>query len=170
LLWVQGSLGGEWIKKSLNLTSWEAASDLVTGWTASGQVGVVRAEIPPLKDAIEKFIADAKAQQLNWETIRKYETFLDRRFLAWCEAKGYRLLKQITPPVLTDFRKTWDDSVLPFLRAHEMDPRESRACAQTAKGGYHADAPVHGRTDEKSCWPRATCIAATRCASRDSSW
>jgi hypothetical protein len=26
-LWVQGSLGGEWIKKSLNLTSWEAASE-----------------------------------------------------------------------------------------------------------------------------------------------
>lgn len=111
-LWVQGSLGGEWIKKSLNLTSWEAASDLVTGWATSGQVGVVRAEIPPLKEAIEKFIADAKAQQLNWETIRKYETFLDRRFLAWCETQGYRLLKQITPSVLADFRKTWEDSAL----------------------------------------------------------
>ncbi len=80
-LWVQGSLGGEWIKKSLNVTSWEAASDLVTAWTASGQVGVVRPDVPPLKEAVEKFIADAKAQQLNWETIRKYETFLERRFL-----------------------------------------------------------------------------------------
>jgi integrase/recombinase XerD len=111
-LWVQGSLGGEWIKKSLNVTSWEAASDLVTGWTASGQIGVVRPDVPPLKEAVEKFIADAKAQQLNWETLRKYETFLDRRFLAWCDSKGYRLLKQMTPSALADFRKTWQDGGL----------------------------------------------------------
>jgi integrase/recombinase XerD len=111
-LWVQGSLGGEWIKKSLNVTSWEAASDLVTAWTASGQIGVVRPDVPPLKEAVEKFIADAKAQQLNWETLRKYETFLARRFLVWCESKGYRLLKQMTPAVLADFRKTWQDGGL----------------------------------------------------------
>jgi hypothetical protein len=67
---VQGSLGGEWIKKSLNLTSWEAASDLVVAWTASGQIGVVKPEIPLLEDAVDKFIADAKAQHLNWETRR----------------------------------------------------------------------------------------------------
>jgi integrase/recombinase XerD len=111
-LWVQGSLGGEWIKKSLNVTSWEAASDLVTAWTSSGQIGVVRPDIPPLKEAVEKFLADAKAQQLNWETIRKYETFLERRFLPWCESKGYRLLKQITPSALVEFRKTWQDGAL----------------------------------------------------------
>jgi integrase/recombinase XerD len=111
-IWVQGSLGGEWIKKALNVTSWEAASDLVTGWTASGQIGVVRPDIPPLKDAVEQFLADAKAQQLNWETLRKYETFLERRFLPWCESKGYRLIKQITPSALVDFRKTWQDGAL----------------------------------------------------------
>ena len=108
----QGSLGGEWIKKSLNLTSWEAASDLVVAWTASGQIGVVKPEIPLPKEAIDKFIADPKAQHLNWETVRKYETFLERRFLVWCQSKGYRLLKQITPSVLADFRRTWDDSAL----------------------------------------------------------
>jgi len=111
-IWVQGSLGGEWIKKSLNLTSWEAASNLVVAWTASGQVGVIKPEIPLLKEAVDKFIADARAQHLNWETIRKYQTFLERRFMTWCESKGYRLLKQITPATLADFRRTWDDSPL----------------------------------------------------------
>jgi integrase/recombinase XerD len=111
-IWVQGSLGGEWIKKSLNLTSWEAANDLVMGWTASGQVGVVRPDIPLLKEAVEKFVADAQAQQLNWETVRKYQTFLERRLLPWCDSKGYRLLKQLTPAALADFRRTWDDSPL----------------------------------------------------------
>jgi hypothetical protein len=48
----------------------------------------VKPEIPLLKDAVEKFIADARAQRLNWETVRRYETFLNRRFLHWCESKA----------------------------------------------------------------------------------
>jgi hypothetical protein len=50
---AQGSLHGEVIKKALDLRSWQAASDLVRGWEASGDIGVVRLEIPFLKDAIE---------------------------------------------------------------------------------------------------------------------
>jgi hypothetical protein len=55
---VEGSLRGEYIRKALNLTSWEAAADLVRGWESSGQIGVVRAEIPTIKEAVEKYIAD----------------------------------------------------------------------------------------------------------------
>ena len=162
-LWVQGSVGGEWIKKSLNVTSWEAASDLVTAWTASGQIGVVRPDIPPLKEAVEKFIADAKAQQLNWETLRKYETFLDRRFLPWCESKGYRLLKQITPSALADFRKTWQDGALYATKNIERLRSFFRFCGRMkwasenpalalkgAQGDDEANAPVHGRGNEKA--------------------
>jgi len=54
-IYVDGSLSGEPIRKSLDLTSWEAASDLVANWNASGQVGVVRSEIPLLTDAVTKF-------------------------------------------------------------------------------------------------------------------
>jgi hypothetical protein len=32
--------------------------------------------------------------------------------LPWCESKGYRLLKQITPAALVDFRRTWQDGAL----------------------------------------------------------
>ena len=37
-IWVQGSLRGEYIRRALNLTSWEAASDLIRGWDASGTI------------------------------------------------------------------------------------------------------------------------------------
>jgi hypothetical protein len=37
---VQGSLGGEYLRRSLDLVSWEAAQDRVRGWEASGEVGV----------------------------------------------------------------------------------------------------------------------------------
>ena len=39
-IWVQGSLRGEYIRRALNLRSWEAASELVRAWDASGTIGV----------------------------------------------------------------------------------------------------------------------------------
>ena len=66
-----GSLRGEDIRKALNLTSWAAAADLVRGWEASGQIGVVRVETPTIKEAVAKYIADGEARNLNAESIKK---------------------------------------------------------------------------------------------------
>ena len=123
---VQGSLGGEWIKKSLNLTSSVAANDLVIGWTACGQIGVVKPDVPLLKEAVDTFVEDARAQQLNWETVRKHEAFLERRLLSWCESKGYRLKQP--PAVLADFRRTWDDSPLYAVKNIERQRSFFRFC------------------------------------------
>lgn len=38
-IWVQGSLGGEYIRRALDLTCWEAAVDLIRGWEAVGRLG-----------------------------------------------------------------------------------------------------------------------------------
>lgn len=109
-IWVQqGSLRGEYVRRSLDLRSWEAASDLVRGWEASGEVGVVKPEVPAVAEAVTKFMDDAKARHLATETIRKYQNLLERRFVAWCESKGYRLLKQIDVGAMREFRTTWDD-------------------------------------------------------------
>ena len=40
-LWVQGSLRGEYVRKALNLTSWEATADLVRGCADLGTEGPV---------------------------------------------------------------------------------------------------------------------------------
>jgi hypothetical protein len=40
-IWVQGSLGGEWVKRSLNTRDWRAAATIVHGWETSGQIGVI---------------------------------------------------------------------------------------------------------------------------------
>lgn len=44
---------------------------MVNAWTASGQIGVVRPDVPTIADAVEKFIADAEAQHLSSETLGK---------------------------------------------------------------------------------------------------
>ncbi len=109
---VYGTLGGEKIRKALDQTSWEAATDLINAWTASGQIGVVRPDLPTIATAVDKFISDANAQHLSPETIRKYDNLFRRRFLPWCEARGYRELKQLTVEALREFRRTWTDSPL----------------------------------------------------------
>jgi integrase/recombinase XerD len=68
--------------------------------------------VPTIVDAVEKFIADAKAQKLSGETIRKYENLLKRRFLPWCESKGVCQLKQLGVEEIRQFRGTWTDSAI----------------------------------------------------------
>src|SRR3990172_879589 len=48
---VYGTLGGETVRRALDLNSWEAASDLVRSWEASGQIGVVKADVPTVATA-----------------------------------------------------------------------------------------------------------------------
>jgi hypothetical protein len=45
---VEGSLGGETVRKALDQTSWEAASDVIAAWTASGTIGLIRVDIPTI--------------------------------------------------------------------------------------------------------------------------
>ena len=129
-IWVQGSLRGEYVRRSLDLRSWEAANDLVRGWEASGEVGVIKPEVPTVAEAVTKFIDDATARHLAGETIRKYKNLLERRFIGWCESKGYRLLRQITVDGVREFRATWDDGAVYATKNLERMRAFFRFCEQ----------------------------------------
>jgi hypothetical protein len=60
-LWVQGTLAGEIVRKSLDLSSWEAASELVRMWEARGSLS---GRIVAVPDAVSKFMDDARARHL----------------------------------------------------------------------------------------------------------
>ena len=82
-------------------------------WEASGEIGMVKKpDIPSIAQAVEKFLADLKAQQLSGETIRKYDNLLNKRLLTWCESKGFRYLKQLGVEEMRQFRAGWTDSAL----------------------------------------------------------
>lgn len=81
-------------------------------WTASGQIGVARLDIPDIKDAVEKYFEDAKARQLQPGTISKHTNLLKNRLLPWCDDKGFHLLKQLDVDALRQFRATWPDGAL----------------------------------------------------------
>jgi integrase/recombinase XerD len=118
-IWVQGSLGGEYLRRSLDLVSWEAAQDRVRGWEASGEVGVVKSTIPSISEAVDRFFQDAKARGLAEATIGKLTVLLRKQLLHWCRSKGYVSLKQLTVDQLTQFRATWPDSPISKYKKQE---------------------------------------------------
>ncbi len=69
----------------------------------------MKADIPSLGEAVRAFLDDAKARRLGWESMRKYENLLERRFLKWCESNGYSRLRQLDVEALRTFRATWKD-------------------------------------------------------------
>jgi hypothetical protein len=75
-IWVQGSLGGEYVKQSLNLTSWEAASARVTAWNARGEVGAK--EVPSIEGAVTRYLDDARARHLRLATPEKLTRIFEK--------------------------------------------------------------------------------------------
>jgi hypothetical protein len=51
-IWVQGTLRGEPVRRALDVTSREAASNLVAAWNAAGEIGQIKVirEEPPRID------------------------------------------------------------------------------------------------------------------------
>jgi hypothetical protein len=109
----------------------------VANWNASGQIGVVRVEIPPIKEAVGKFFEDATARGLRPPTIQKLRILLEKRLIPWCEDRGYRLLKQLDVDALRQFRATW--APLPFW---SQSCTRSRAAPAAATAGCAVPPPT----------------------------
>ena len=101
-IYIEGTLAGEHVRKSLDLTSWEAATEVVARWNASGRVG--GPEIPTLREAVHKLVADAQARNLQPTSVKKIRDVVERRFLGYCERKGYRLLRHLDVDAVREFR------------------------------------------------------------------
>jgi hypothetical protein len=59
-IWVQGSLGGDYVRERLNQTSWQAAWDTVHTWEAAGQV---HAEEPRQRIATKDAVARSNSKR-----------------------------------------------------------------------------------------------------------
>lgn len=106
-IWVQGTLRGEAIRESLDLTSWEAATNVVREWEAKGRLRSDTAAVPNIAEAVAKYLADAQARNLREPTLRLIRTLIEKAFLAWCADKGYRFLSEIRVDEAREFRATW---------------------------------------------------------------
>jgi integrase/recombinase XerD len=108
-LWVQGTLGGDTIRKSLDLTSWEAASELVHDWEARGTLS---GRVIPVVEAVSKFMNDARARKLTDASLSKLSVVLEKQLVPWCEPRGIKYLSQLEVQALADFRASWKDGAI----------------------------------------------------------
>jgi integrase len=127
---VYGTLGGERIRRALDQTSWDAATDLINTWTASGEIGVVKVDAPTIPEAVKRFFEDCDARKLGWEAMRKYRHLFENRFLPWCDRKGLNNLRQVSVDTLRQFRQSWTDSPLYATKNLERMRAFFRFCLQ----------------------------------------
>jgi hypothetical protein len=154
-VWVQGSLGQEYLRRSLDLTSWQAAQDLVRGWETSGEVGVINAEIPGIADAVERFFDDIKArgsvrgndQQAERPAPQAVPYLVSIARLPRAQAARCRRAHAVPHDVEgeSDFERQEAGAVeriLPLLRRPRLDSDEPSHGDQTGQGATIADAPI----------------------------
>jgi integrase/recombinase XerD len=106
---VQGTIGGEIIRKGLDLASWEASSELVRQWEARGSIS---GRIMSVLDAVARFMDDARARKLAPASLAKSAVLLERQLVPWAEAQQIRYVSQLDVERLRQFRETWADGAV----------------------------------------------------------
>ena len=104
---VEGSLGGETIRKALNLTSWEAAQNVIHEWNWAGKIGGKRPKTCSVADAVALYLKDAVARRLSDGSIARYRAFLERSLLVWCNGRRIGDVRELTFEELTTYRASW---------------------------------------------------------------
>jgi integrase/recombinase XerD len=107
-IWVDGFLGNQEIRKSLDTADWQKSQDFVREWEAKASEPKVRKEPITIQAAGDKFIADTEAQRLADATINKYR-LLFKQLAAFSQQRGLRYLVELDLQMLDEFRFGWKD-------------------------------------------------------------
>jgi integrase len=98
-IWVQGVLRGEQIRKSLDLTNWEAANRKIQEWEVHG----IKESIS-LEDAYDRYLENHRANHSAVDTLQKHR----RLKILMVGYFGNCPIRTITVDDLDRFRGTWD--------------------------------------------------------------
>lgn len=96
-IWVAGTLYGETIKKSLDLSNWEAAVRRVREWEISKPSGTVT-----VGEACARFLSDAEARKLREGSLLKY-----RQAAKALEPLADHPLRQVLVEDVRRLRESW---------------------------------------------------------------
>lgn len=111
-IYVKGTLGGTYVRMSLDQTNWDAAGRVVATWTEAGKVGqTFDITARTIEETVIDYLADAGSRGLNAETVRKRKVILERLQL-WAGKNNYPMLVDLTLERLTSFRSTWQDALV----------------------------------------------------------
>jgi len=117
-IWVDGALGGKEMRESLKLRDWQRAQEMIREWEAEDRRTRQQEQQITIKDAHEKFIADAEARKLNDSTLYKYR-LLFRQLDGFAETYKLQFLAQLDLDTLATFRATWTEGPRTSLKKLE---------------------------------------------------
>ena len=107
MIWVDGSLNGQEMRKSLGTRNWQRALEEILKWESEGRVANEQKPEPlTVKEACENFISDARARGLREPTLYKYQ-LLFRQLQSFALDKGFRFLQELEIELLREFRASW---------------------------------------------------------------
>jgi integrase/recombinase XerD len=129
-IWVQGSIGGETIRRSLNTGNWTAASSIVHQWQSSGRIGVLKPDLPTITEAVAQFLKEGTVRNLAATTITKRRELLEGKLLPFCARRGHRQLRELTVERLREFRHGWSYSPLSAAKRLEYLRAFLRFCVE----------------------------------------
>jgi len=102
-VWCEGTVEGDYIRRSLKTRSWERGEEL----KREIEGGKNEEETKPisLQEALQKFVAECEARNLNPSTLRKYRT-LTSSLKRWCADQGLAYLEDVATETVRGFRAT----------------------------------------------------------------
>lgn len=116
---VEGSLSGMLVRRSLDLTSWDAASTRIRAWEATGKIDGDARQAVMVGEAIALFLKDSVARQLRPGTVKLHRQLLEGNLLPWCDDHGYRYLAELRLDRMIDYRASWQYAPLTALKKFE---------------------------------------------------
>jgi integrase/recombinase XerD len=115
---VEGSLGGEKIRRAMDQTSWEAAENEVREWIKSGKVGGSLVKLIPVEDAVDLYLTDVAAR-VRASTVRLHRVLLKDSLVSWAKSQGFRYMKQLDVKAMIEYRASWKYAPLTALKKFE---------------------------------------------------
>jgi site-specific recombinase XerD len=106
-IWYDWHVDGRRIKSPLGTRNWTEAQRMARELETGGTVE--RRTAPLLKDAIEAFLADARARGLRESTIYKLK-LLTTRLQEFATSKGLNFISDLSVERTSAFRETWTNT------------------------------------------------------------
>ena len=102
-MWVDGTVGGKEIRKSLKTRNWQKSQKIVLKMEADDKdIG----ERVTVEKACDSFLQDATARLLRTSSLKRYDPLFNR-LKAFAENEGIRYLNQFDLETLRRFRAGW---------------------------------------------------------------
>jgi integrase/recombinase XerD len=119
-IWIQGLLNGETVRRSLDLTNWEAAIKRVRELELHGQVMLV-------SDCVDRFLDDRRSMKLSDAMMRKYRNIADELKVEF----GNRAVRSVKVDDVRRLREGWKLSPVTSQKRLEMVRKFFQFCVDS---------------------------------------